>query len=110
VPGGAKAATNLAALGPSARQGPWLFPFPTPTGPPHDQPHVHLKAAFVDGGVLLALPYAKAGVYFFQHPQHGAVYPGELGGEDDAFAGVPQQIDVTRGQCVSLKPHPAAAS
>jgi hypothetical protein len=54
----------------------------------------------------LALPHAERGVHFFQHAQHGAVHPRELGGEDDAFAGVPQQVNVAGGQCIGIQPHP----
>ena len=63
---------------------------------------VHLKAVFVHGGVLLALPDAERGVHFFQHAQHGAVYLGKLGRKDDAFSGVPQQVNVAGGECVGL--------
>lgn len=59
---------------------------------------VHLKTVFVDGGVFLTPAHTKTSVHLFEHAQHGTVHARELGGEHDALAGVPPQIDVAGGQ------------
>ncbi len=62
----------------------------------------HLKTVFVDGGVFSTPAHTKTSVHLFEHAQHGAVHPRELGGEDDALACVPPQIDVAGGQGIGV--------
>jgi hypothetical protein len=61
----------------------------------HASSDVDLETIFVDRRVFLRLAKPEARGYLLQHAEHGAVDFGQPGCELHAFAGVPEQIDVT---------------